>query len=439
MKKMLAFFCLMLLTATLVVAQESTEADPIPKRIIKPTLKVLGFIGKGIAISTSNPMDFKIAKGGIGIFAVKHGAIETDYRVGILFLDDEKYKLRDVVIEDGKTSGKVFNVNNTEVGSFNLESVEKENVEVWAGTIEISGETRYLYLVAVPRSIKPLELKAKIVRYCKNHPEDQRCSEEVADFCQKNPTNEKCKEIFKKYCAEHMYDARCRHFMASYCKIHPEIEDCRLFTVNRARRFCEKHPESAVCVKIKLELVKFCMKNPNHKRCREYCAEHPEKCQQVIKSIAEFCTKYPKHVRCLEYCKKYPKACINITKDLVDFCVKNPTHLNCVEYCKNHPVACKIVSKELAKFCIGNAEDPRCVSYCKNHPLACRKVTIDMGSYCAEHRDTPTCQIFCKKFPKKCEVNKPEVIEIETEEVEISKITKNLTGGENASNMGRGL
>ena len=421
---------LILLASTFAVAQTPvTTASPVPA--VKPTLKVLGFLGKGIAVSPSDPMDFEIVKAGLGVFVVPTHSNSTEYKVGVLFLDDVKYKLRGVTVEDGAASGKVLDTNNTEVGSFNVSSVDKGSVEVWAGALIINGKTQYLYLVGLPRPIKPLELKNKIVNYCKIHTNDTRCANKTADFCQKNPDNKKCKEIFKDYCSTHMVDARCRNFISSYCKEHPEIDNCRLYSLSRAKKFCAEHPESLICARLKQDLIKFCMKNPNHKRCREYCADNPEKCQRVIKSIADFCVDHPKQAQCLSYCKEHPKACGNLTKDLADFCVKSPSDPKCKEYCINHPVACKVVSRELADFCIGNSDNPRCVNYCKEHPFACRKVVTDMGSYCAKHKDVVTCQVFCKKFPRKCEASEPQVVEIEPESPTtiVSGVVSNISNG----------
>ena len=123
----------------LVLISAVVSAQAVPK------VKTLVVLGKGIAVSPSDPLDFNIAKLGIGVIKVNLFDNETEeVTLGVLILDDEKYKLKDITKdEDGSVSGDVYS-SNEKIGSFSLSSVVKDDTEIWAGTLEINDETKYL-------------------------------------------------------------------------------------------------------------------------------------------------------------------------------------------------------------------------------------------------------------------------------------------------------
>ncbi|MCD6367834.1 MAG: hypothetical protein J7L45_01985, partial [Candidatus Aenigmarchaeota archaeon] len=95
-----------------------------------PKIRSLAILGKGIAASPDDPMDFMIAKFGIGEFS----AGNHTFRTGVLILDDVKYKLRDINISDSRAIGNIY-LNNSKIGSFDVSSVMKGDTEIWAGTL----------------------------------------------------------------------------------------------------------------------------------------------------------------------------------------------------------------------------------------------------------------------------------------------------------------
>ncbi len=386
---------------------------------VEPKIKTLVFVGKGIAVSPNDPLDFRMVKAGVGSVKVSLAGETTELKVGVLILDGEKYKLKNIVDDsDGGVSGDVYR-NNSRVGSFSVSSVLKDDITVWAGKLEVNGETFNLYILEASRKARPDEIREKISDYCKANKNDPNCRQRMAEYCKNNLDDSRCKEIFRRYCKNNLDDSRCREYIRSYCDKNPEIEDCRVFVVKRTAKFCKEHPNSEHCIEIEKRLVEWCLKNPQTQRCKKFCSEHPKKCLKVVKSLADFCMENPENKHCVRYCKEHPVACKKLAKNLVELCAKNPDSTKCIDYCKEHPVACKKVTAELANFCIGRENNPRCVSFCKEHENACKKVSIELEGYCAKHADTLACKRFCEKFPEKCKVAKPVEVEIEGKDTSV--------------------
>ena len=401
----------------------------VPVMYAQPAVKIksLFLVGKGIAVSPSDPLDFKLAS--VGVASIETSAssvVDKVLKIGILRLDDEKYRVRNVTRTEGEISGSLY-LNKSKVGEFKVSSVMKERTIVWAGTLSLNGKEYYLYILEGIRKIKPIELKDKISDYCKANRNDTNCRERIADYCQKNPDDSRCKEIFRNYCINNSEDIRCREYVRSYCEENPEKRVCRLLKLRLSAKFCEENPDSRYCLKLSKDLVDYCLKNPNTEKCRNFCSEYPDKCLKVVKNLADFCVNNANHTSCIEYCKKYPRACVKLTKNLIDLCIKNPNNEKCVDYCKAHPVACKKVTKELAQFCIGREADSKCVNYCREHPGACKRIAVKLEGYCSKNRDTEECKIFCSKFPNKCAVEKPIVAVEETvNEVEPVAVSRKI-------------
>jgi len=378
-----------------------------------PTIESIGFLGKGIASLPSDPTNFMIVKAGVGRVKVVVNDTETKVQIGILFLDDKKYRIKDLVIDNGSATGNLY-LNDTQVGSVSVKSIIKGDTEVWAGTLTLDGITYNLHILQAQRAIKNNELKEKIRGYCN---ETGNCSAGIEAYCQNNPTDTRCLALFKAFCIRknNMDDSRCRDFMVGWCKDNPEVTDCRLFAVERSTKYCAENPNTPTCNAIVKKLADFCSTDPGNEKCKETCKEHPEACKSVVKNLAEFCLENANSTDCLQYCREHPKGCVKIAANLVAACTQDPNKEQCKEYCKEHPAACKIVSAELAKFCIGNQNETKCAGFCTNYPDACRKVTEKIEGYCSANSDKPYCQSFCAKYPNKCATPQPVVAEVENQ------------------------
>jgi hypothetical protein len=119
---------------------EGGEDVDISDSTTKPVMAAIGILGKGIAVSPSDPMDFMLVQVGIGAVRVTVDGNSRKAAIGIIKLDGDRYRLREVSVVDGEAKGKLY-LNGSEVGSFDLASVEKDNVEVWAGKLELDGTT----------------------------------------------------------------------------------------------------------------------------------------------------------------------------------------------------------------------------------------------------------------------------------------------------------
>ncbi|MCD6557902.1 MAG: hypothetical protein J7K31_02605 [Candidatus Aenigmarchaeota archaeon] len=241
---------------------------PVGNAAAKPVIQKLAILGKGIATNPSDLMDFKIIKIGIGEVKVSLLGEETELVVGVLYLDSDKYKVKDVVLGNGSIEANLYS-GEEKVGSINAESVEKEDTEVWVGTIDVGGATYNAYVLGAVRKARPLEIAQKVRsfceenptkckavvkaignRYCEKNPTDPSCREKVKSFCLNHPDDHRCKEIFKEYCVDNLDDARCRYALRVYCKNHPNEDRCKIFLVQTTEKYCLQHPKAPACVKV---------------------------------------------------------------------------------------------------------------------------------------------------------------------------------------------
>ncbi|MEM7815930.1 MAG: hypothetical protein QXN71_02310, partial [Candidatus Aenigmatarchaeota archaeon] len=323
-----------------------------------PAIETLGFLGKGIASLPSDPTNFKIVKVGVAKMKVTVNDTETKVAIGVLFLDEEKFRIRNVAIENGSATGDLYR-NDTMAGSISVKSVIKEDTEVWAGTLTVDGTTYNVHILQAPRIMKKNEWREKLREYCR---ETGNCSAGIESYCENNPTDTRCLALFKAFCIRknNIDDSRCREFMKGWCKDNPEETDCRLFAIERSENYCKEHPNTPVCNAIQKKLEDFCATDADHGKCRGFCQQNPDKCRSIVRNLAEFCLDNANHSECLEYCKNKPKACVRLAANLAVRCMQEPNRDECREYCNEHPVQCRIVTAELARFCIGNAGNPRC-------------------------------------------------------------------------------
>jgi len=270
MKKLIA-----LLLMTLLVAPVASQ--PLTAPLQKPRIRTIVALGKGIAVSKEDATDFEIVK--LGIARVRMSLVnETrELSVGVLWVGDNRYKVKDISLENDTVEANVYS-NNTLVGKLAITSVVKQKETVWVGELEI-GEKKYtVYILEGVRKFQPVEVKESISEYCEEHP--VKCAQ-IA------------KGIATQYCsAEKAQTESCREKIVEYCKDHPNDQRC----VALKRAYCVLHPEDMRC---RFEMRDYCLKHPNDEKCKGFCKLHPLACgkksaqvkqqvKQKIKKMIQF-------------------------------------------------------------------------------------------------------------------------------------------------------
>jgi hypothetical protein len=280
MKKLAVLAALLVLAVPVIgLAQEDVETDEtglgggedvdISESTTTPVVSALGVLGKGIAVSLDDPMDFMLAKIGLGAVKVTIDGEVKRAAVGVLILDGVRYRLKGVSVVDGQATGDIYDSDGEQAGSIDLASVEKDDVEVWAGEMDLDGGSYHLYVIGGARKVRASELRDKVADYCRNNPDDTSCRDRVGEFCESNPNDARCKAIFRKYCiaGSNMDDIRCREYVRDYCSENANLSECVTQGISRARAFCEENPGSALCGKIDDRLVEFCRNNTDNSGC----------------------------------------------------------------------------------------------------------------------------------------------------------------------------
>jgi hypothetical protein len=275
MKKIIAALLVLSILAVPVVAQLSHAQVTSTVK-----LRALVVLGKGIASNPGDPMDFMILKFGLG----KAAAGNRTLTVGVLVADDQRYRLRDVVIEEGHATGNIYD-NGTQVGSFDMSSVMKGDTEIWAGTLTLGGQSYNAYVIEGARKIRPAELRERVVEYCNNN-EDANCRERLQNYCENNPEDLRCRALFRAYCmkADNMDDTRCREAFRNYCAENSSDSKCVPFELNRSRSYCERESDSNLCKKIGDRVADFCTNNPDNEGCavvKKLIQERPQLLQNI--------------------------------------------------------------------------------------------------------------------------------------------------------------
>lgn len=253
MKKLFALAIALLVIGVLAVASASAQQN------VRARIKTLGAFGNGLAVSQDNSMEFELIK--VGIAGVKVGLAdeETSVKVGILHFGEDNYRLKDIVIGNGSVTANIY-LNDTQVGSISLNSYPKGDKEVWAGTLELNGETYNAYVLQANRVVKPLEKAEKAFEYCKNNPEkckavmkavgqivcdpvtDGNCRDRIRNFCEQYPDDNRCKALRLAQCKFNLEDADCRAEIMGVCRNNATETACqRLGEVYN--KFAERRPE----------------------------------------------------------------------------------------------------------------------------------------------------------------------------------------------------
>jgi hypothetical protein len=280
---------LIAVAAMLVLAAPVFAQSLGSQSMFRPQIKTFGILGSGIASLPSDPLNFKIAKLGVGTVRLIVLDQQTELTVGVLFLDDQRYTLKNIAIGNGSASADIY-INDTQHGSLSLTSVIKGNMEIWAGTLTLDGTTYNTYILGGYRPIKAAELKEKVSEYCSENRTDRNCGGNMEAFCESNPTDTRCLALFKAYClrGNNMDDSRCRQYMLTWCKDRNETEECRAFAIERTGAYCTSHAGTPVCNAIEMKIRNLTTAQNN------YCAEHADS------------------IGCRAYCKRYPDKCVPV-------------------------------------------------------------------------------------------------------------------------------
>jgi hypothetical protein len=165
-------------------------------------------IGRGIVVNPSDVADFSFLKIVIANVIVEELDNE-EFGLGVMFLDEDKYKLKDVEAGEDSASADVYSGEDN-VGTIKLTRISKPGGEVWAGILSIHGTDKFAYVLTAKREFDDDEKKGKIGEFCSENPE--KCAADARQVCQTNPDSEPCRKVLRQYCAENPDDVRCRHF-----------------------------------------------------------------------------------------------------------------------------------------------------------------------------------------------------------------------------------
>lgn len=289
--------------------------------VFKPEIKTFGILGKGIASLPSDPLNFKIVKAGVGTVKVSVLDQQTELTVGVLFLDDQRYALKNITIANGSASADIY-INDTQHGSLSLTSVIKGDMEIWAGTLTVDGTSYNTYILGGYRPIKASELKEKVSEYCSENSTDSNCGGRIQDFCENNPTDTRCLALFKAFCLRknNMDDSRCREFMAGWCKDKNETDDCRAFAIQSSGAYCAAHPGTGICRVIEQKITNFttgqtnyCAEHSDTVGCKAFCRKYPDKCAETEEDDEQACTDSGgtvSNATCCTSASDFPNTCL---------------------------------------------------------------------------------------------------------------------------------
>ncbi len=205
----------------------------------EPVVKKLFLSARGILIGSDDPMNIHSSKIIAAKFKVVYEGLSEEVNFGVLYVDNEKYKLKDIEADPESFLANVYDKNNVLVGSVYLAPVETPGILVWAGSISVDNTSYNGYYLQYRAEVRPAQIVNNIAEYCKEHPEDEKCYKfekckedpeackaEIARFCKLNPDSEKCKELWKGFCLRNLDDVRCREFLKKKCEEDPTQAFC---------------------------------------------------------------------------------------------------------------------------------------------------------------------------------------------------------------------
>ncbi|MFH8092925.1 MAG: hypothetical protein QXM38_03220 [Candidatus Aenigmatarchaeota archaeon] len=216
----------------------------------KPEIARIATVGKGLAISTTDNFEFYIIKVGMMKVKLTYEKQNITKDVGLLWVDDQKYQLKDINITQDAATANIY-LNNTHVGSLNLVLVKKGETFVWVGKMTIDKVEYNVYIVEGKRGFHKNEILLR-VRECGDEDENCKeiakgignrfcekinttsCREKIAEFCEQNQEDPRCVAIMKSFCINNTEDMRCRGIMTEFCKRNPTDARCS---------HCQDNPE----------------------------------------------------------------------------------------------------------------------------------------------------------------------------------------------------
>jgi hypothetical protein len=286
----------------------------------KAKIKTIGLLGRGLMISPSDPKVFMIAKIGLADVEVDTDGNISEQKIGIFFADNQSYRIRDVSIGDGESSGSLYR-NGTKVGSFDVTSVMKGDVEIWVGTLVLDGNTWNLYILEAERAFKITEVAEKISEFCQGNPErcngigptvcgdanSSSCRLKIANWCESHPSDQRCTALLNNYCKSNLDDGRCRQELKEFCANNTDDEKCRTLELKTSEQYCLKFPLDKGCIQmIRNRTVDFCLNNPNENVCigLRNATEFVQRAKMAI-----YCKAHPSESKCQDFCDANPMAC----------------------------------------------------------------------------------------------------------------------------------
>ncbi len=302
--KVLAAFLLLALISATAMAQPVSAAREIKVR-------KLFLSAKGILIASDDPMDIHSSKIIAAGFRISSGGKLFARKLGIIYIDNTKYLLKDINASAQSFFANIYDKNNVLIGSILLTPVDTPGILVWAGTLEASNKTYNAYYLQFRASVQPVHLVSSVAEYCKEHPEDEKCykfekckedkeacKKEIERFCRNNPKSEKCEELWKGYCLRNIDDVRCREFLKEKCEEDPSLEFCTV----------KKGGSVAGAPGVAVSAVAITKPKPEDEclECKKHCRV---KCLQKIRKEEELKGASEELQKCLRECVVKCKPC----------------------------------------------------------------------------------------------------------------------------------
>ncbi len=255
------------------VGDDLVKKEKQKKVVVRKAISRLHLTAAGLAVSEDDVFDFSHAKvvvGSVKVRATPVDNVATDYavkRMGVLMLDEGKYHLKNISVADEEISADIFgpttdsNLVSESMGELKVKRFEKPGKDIWAGNMVLNGKTYNIYLLGMGRKFKLAEVTEKIGDYCKDNPEDEKCTkinsrckddvedckEKVKEHCEENTADQKCLQLKKLYCLKNASDERCREYLKDLCEENPRLAHCRIREVN-GQRVIGVNPTAVVAV-----------------------------------------------------------------------------------------------------------------------------------------------------------------------------------------------
>ncbi len=299
---------------------------------VKPKIKMVRVLGRGIAIDPSNMLQPYVLKIGVIRVKVAVGGVSKEIDFGLLFFDNERFRLKNIHQVNDTFYAELYQ-NNTLKGSINLTLTIKGENLIWVGKLTLNNKVYYAYVLEAKRLPKRYEIFEEIKEACKKHPEickreikgigpaycnvtfDENCREKIARFCRDHPNDRRCIAIKRVYCLLNLEDERCRQWIVSYCKKNPESTFCEKFKLKVTEKYCKKHPLARICVSLKTKrLIEYCLKNPEDPKCAKI-----KRAQRFLEKayMVKYCIEHQEEEKCKEFCAAHPFLCRRIPSKLL--------------------------------------------------------------------------------------------------------------------------